>query len=311
MLYWAGRARQELGQMDDARRLLTEVAQRFKRLYHGIRARQVVARLPRGAGPATEPVLRAKVAPANDLGEPCRSRVRQLLLIERLDEAYAELNAAPATALGRATLAWIEWRRARLRPAITAMKRAYPEWVSEAGDQLPEDVWRILFPIQFEEMLQAKAQEEGLEPALVAALICQESTFDAGAVSVAGARGLMQVMPRTGRTLARALRVRYSARALHDPAVSLTFGTHYLRQLYDRFGGRAERVLAAYNAGPERVEAWTAGRPDMPAEEFVESIPFTETRRYVMIVLANREEYRRLYNFAPARKAALYFGRGQ
>jgi soluble lytic murein transglycosylase len=185
------------------------------------------------------------------------------------------------------------------------MKRAYPEWISETGDALPDEVWRVLFPIQFSETLQAKALREGLDPALVAALVCQESTFDAGAVSRAGARGLMQVLPRTGRTLARALRVRYSTKALHDPATSLTFGTRYLRQLMDRFDGRVERALAAYNAGPERVEAWTAARPDIPAEEFVESIPFTETRLYVMIVLANREEYRRIYEFAPAPKATL------
>jgi soluble lytic murein transglycosylase len=307
MLYWAGRARRELGQMDQARQLLSETAQRFKRTYHGARAEEALARLPRRASTAADPpALRATLAPASDLPEPWLSRVRQLLLIDRLDAAGAEIRAAPASTMGQATLAWIEARRGQLRPAITAMKRAYPAWVSEAGDALPDEVWRLLFPMQFSEALQAKALREGLDPALVAALICQESTFDAGAVSQAGARGLMQVMPTTGRTLARALRVRYSARALHDPDTSLTFGTRYLKQLLERFGGRIERVLAAYNAGPHRVEAWTAARPDIPAEEFVESIPFTETRQYVMIVLANREHYRRIYAFAPSPKV----GRG-
>ena len=83
--------------------------------------------------------------------------------------------------------------------------------------------------------------------------------------------------------------------SLHDPGTSLDFGTRYLRQMSDRFDGQVERVLAAYNAGPHRVDAWTTGRPGMPAEEFIESIPFSETRYYVMIVLANREQYRRLY----------------
>ena len=72
--------------------------------------------------------------------------------------------------------------------------------------------------------------------------------------------------------------------------------------MLDRFGGRVERALAAYNAGPHRVVTWTAGRPDVPAEEFIESIPFTETRSYVMSILAHREHYRRLYGL-PRRPA--------
>jgi soluble lytic murein transglycosylase len=129
----------------------------------------------------------------------------------------------------------------------------------------------------------------------MAALILQESTFDAQALSRAGARGLMQVIPATGRKLARDLGVRFRSAALHNPKTSMDFGARYLHQMMDRYDGQAERVLAAYNAGPHRVDAWTASRPDMPGEEFVESIPFTETRYYVMNVLAAREHYRRLY----------------
>jgi soluble lytic murein transglycosylase len=99
--------------------------------------------------------------------------------------------------------------------------------------------------------------------------------------------------------LARQLGLRYRSNDLLSPAVSLDFGTLYLRQMLERFGGRVERVLAAYNAGPQRVDAWIAGRPDMSEEEFVESIPFSETRHYVMTVLANREHYRRLYGLGP------------
>jgi soluble lytic murein transglycosylase len=188
------------------------------------------------------------------------------------------------------------------------MKRAYPEYVSEAGDRLPLEVWRILYPLQFGDLLQTKAAQARLDPALVAALVCQESTFDAGAVSRAGARGLMQVIPSTGRKLARDLGVAYQRASLHNPETSLGFGTTYLRQMMDRFGGQIERVLAAYNAGPHRVDAWTALRPDMPAEEFVETIPFTETRFYVMTILASREHYRRLYGLASVAPVAASAG---
>jgi soluble lytic murein transglycosylase len=227
-------------------------------------------------------------------------RLRQLLLIDRLDEALEELKLQPASSATQATIAWIHWRRGRLRPAITQMKRAYPEYVGEAGDRLPEDVLRIIYPIQFRNELEAKARAAGLDPAIVAALVCQESTFDPGAVSSAGARGLMQIIPVTGRNLARALGVRFQKQALHNPEVSLQFGTRYLREMTDTFGGHIERALAAYNAGPHRVTAWTATQPDIAAEDFVETIPFTETRGYVMIILANAERYRRLYTLTSA-----------
>jgi soluble lytic murein transglycosylase len=180
------------------------------------------------------------------------------------------------------------------------MKRAYPEWVGAAGDRLPREVWQILFPLRYETEMRQAAAQEGLDPALVAALILQESSYDAEALSRAGARGLMQVMPATGRKIARAKGQRFRRAALHDPETSLDFGTHYLRQMSERYSGAAEKVLAAYNAGPHRVDAWTLARGELSAEAFIETIPFSETRAYVMIVLANREQYRRIYGLARA-----------
>jgi soluble lytic murein transglycosylase len=207
-----------------------------------------------------------------------------------------------------ATAAWVDSRRGRLRPAITAMKRAHPEWIGEAGDRLPREIWKVLFPMRYDQELLAAAREDALDPALVAALILQESSYDAAALSRAGARGLMQVMPATGRRIARAKGVRFKRTALNDPETSLDFGTHYLRQMSERYGGAVERVLAAYNAGPHRVDAWTRERGDQTAEEFIETIPFTETRNYVMIVLANREQYRRLYGLTRTSPAPVVEG---
>jgi soluble lytic murein transglycosylase len=178
------------------------------------------------------------------------------------------------------------------------MKRAYPEWIGEAGDRLPREVWQVMFPIAYQQELLTAAREDGLDPALVAALILQESSYDADALSRAGARGLMQVMPATGRRIARAKGLRFKRAALNDPVTSIDFGTHYLRQMSERYAGAVEKVLAAYNAGPHRVDAWSLLRGEQTAEEFTETIPFTETRNYVMIVLANREQYRRLYGLA-------------
>jgi soluble lytic murein transglycosylase len=247
-------------------------------------------------------------SPEIALPEPRARRAHQLLLIDRLEEAATELRLLPETQKVLATIAWVDWRRGRFRPAITAMKRAYPGWVGEAGDRLPREVWQVMYPIRYDQALLSAAREDGLDPALVAALILQESSYDAAALSGAGARGLMQVMPMTGRRIARQKGVRFKRAALNDPETSLDFGTHYLKQMSERYGGAVEKVLAAYNAGPHRVDAWTLLRGEQTPEEFTETIPFTETRGYVMIVLANREQYRRLYGLTRGSPAPVVEG---
>ena len=295
-LYWAGRSRAALGESAPATALYQETVRRFKHTYHGLRAAEALALVRAGAS-STRP---AEAAAAPAALDPSLERVRQLLLIERLAEASDELGRLPASPQVQATRAWIDRRQGRLRPAITAMKRAFPQWKSQAGDELPEAVWKVIYPLEFADVLRERAQKEGLDPALVAAIVWQESTFDAGALSGAGARGLMQVIPPTGRQLARSLGVTYRSKDLYNPEVSLSFGTRYLREMLDEFGGRLERALAAYNAGPHRVAAWTASKPEMSAEEFIESIPFTETRGYVMNILTHVEHYRRIYGLAAA-----------
>jgi soluble lytic murein transglycosylase len=119
---------------------------------------------------------------------------------------------------------------------------------------------------------------------------------------VVGARGLMQIMPYTGRPLAHELGVRFTPKILNEPETSLTFGTRYFRQMMERFDSRPEAALAAYNAGPHRVDKWLAPNPQMRSDEFAESIPFSETRAYVMIILGARDQYRKLYGLEPAPK---------
>jgi soluble lytic murein transglycosylase len=294
-LYWAARARQRLGDEERSRELFEETVRRWKHTYHGLRAGDALGLLRSGAS-STHPSEEPGGDGATDVPEPHRTRVRQLLMVNRLDEAAAELELVSSSSQAQATAAWILWKQGKIRPAITAMRRAYPDWRSQAGDRLPFAVWRILYPLDYEEPLVARSGDQGLDSALVAAVIWQESAFDAQAQSAVGARGLMQIMPSTGRLLARQLGAgRVRPADLYDPARNLQFGTVYLDDMIDRFGGRVERALAAYNAGPTRVVRWTASRNDMPAEEFIENIPFAETRTYVMNILAHREHYRRLY----------------
>ncbi|HUE04697.1 MAG TPA: lytic transglycosylase domain-containing protein, partial [Bryobacteraceae bacterium] len=154
----------------------------------------------------------------------------------------------------------------------------------------------LLFPLPFEQDLVRSAKQQNLDPYMVAALIRQESEFDPQALSAKQAYGLTQVQPATGRALARRAGVKhFSNRALFQPAVNLKLGACYLRALLDEWGGKWEQTLASYNAGKSHVNDWLTWNQYQEPAEFVESIPFTETREYVQAVLRNAALYRQLY----------------
>ena len=303
-LYWAGRAWEKAGQKERAAALYSEAVRRYKHTYHGMRAADAAQRLP--APPSTPlPVDAAESAlplwpTESDLAAAVWTRVRELVLLNRHEQAIEELRLQPASPTAQATIAWLEAVRGRHRPAIVALKRACPWWLGASGDSLPTEAWHLLYPLDYAEAIEAASRARSLDPTLVAALICQESTFDTDAISSSSAHGLMQIIPATGRQIARERGLHFQPRTLHEPMLNIDFGTYYLAQLLARYDQKPERALAAYNAGPNRVDAWTANQPDISAEDFIESIPFSETRHYVATVLANQAHYRRLYTFATA-----------
>ena len=153
----------------------------------------------------------------------------------------------------------------------------------------------LRFPVVWEEEATAAAREHGIDPAWVLATIRMESAFRPRARSPAGALGLMQIMPATGRRIARAEGVRYSgARTLLDPEKNIRLGAAYLRQLLDRLHGHPALVSAGYNAGPNRARRWLARGEGMEPDLWVELVPYRETRQYVKRVLEYRIVYRRL-----------------
>jgi soluble lytic murein transglycosylase len=158
----------------------------------------------------------------------------------------------------------------------------------------PEN-YRLYFPVLERETLISSSKENGLDPVIVAALIRQESNFNPLATSPAGARGLMQLMPAVGKTLADTKGIGpWDPDLLYEPAINIKLGTAHLRGLVRKYP-EVVKVLAAYNAGESRVEKWSnkAGAGD--PEVFTERIPFVETRDYVRIILRNRAYYQALY----------------
>ncbi|MGH7466539.1 MAG: transglycosylase SLT domain-containing protein [Longimicrobiales bacterium] len=155
---------------------------------------------------------------------------------------------------------------------------------------------RIVYPLPYRDLIEKHARSRGINPFFMAALIRQESMFNPAATSSVGARGLMQVMPSTGRSLARSLGIRrFNATMLFTPETNLRIGSRFLADQIKSWGGRTDFVLAAYNAGPSRVQRWRQFPEARDADLFLERIPFEETRDYVRIVQLNARIYQTLY----------------
>jgi soluble lytic murein transglycosylase len=183
--------------------------------------------------------------------------------------------------------------------AMRALKRALPTAASASIKSIPLAYWRILFPEPYWATIQAESARNNLDPYMVASLIRQESEFNPSAVSPANAYGLMQLLPSVGKQLAREEGIsHFQTFELLDPETNIRLGTRYLRKTLNKFGGVPEYGLAAYNAGDERVVDWQSGGPYQGIDEFVESIPFTETREYVEGILRNEETYRAIDEYA-------------
>lgn len=177
--------------------------------------------------------------------------------------------------------------------AMRSLKRALPYAMSAPMASIPLAYWRILFPEPWWDTIKEESAKNGLDPYLVASLMRQESEFNPSVVSYANAWGLMQLLPRVGRSLARQEGISgFSTHQLLNPEMNIRLGTLYLKQMLDHYGGVQEYALAAYNAGDSRVVDWQSGGPYRGLDEFVESIPFTQTREYVEAIVRNEEIYR-------------------
>ena len=308
-LYWRARLAEEDNQPAMARAFYEKLSERYLNYYYAELGRERLKRLPAAPTPAEHYALLDRV-PALDssgkvtLADPPTDdlHLQKAELLGNgglVDFAVRELQAAASADGGN----WVASETAQLYletghydRAIEVMKHSAPNYFALDIPDLPRSYWEALFPKPYWTDLKRFAAANGLDPYLVASLIRQESEFNPNAVSHANAVGLMQLLPKTGKGVARQVKLkRYSASQLYTPAVNLQLGTRYFRGMVDKFGGSFEYALAAYNAGSDRVEEWLGQGKYRDPQEFVESIPFTETREYVQAILRNANVYKQLY----------------
>lgn len=179
---------------------------------------------------------------------------------------------------------------------VRYVKAIAKDYIRTPLEAAPERFWRCAFPLPYRSYIETQSRLHSLDPFLVAALIRQESEFDPKVVSHANAYGLTQVLPSTGRELSRRAGIpRFKPTMLFEPDTNIRLGTMYLKGLLRQSGGNEPATLAAYNAGKRRVDQWSTWYDYREPAEFIETIPISETRNYVQIVLRNADVYRRLY----------------
>jgi soluble lytic murein transglycosylase len=310
-LYFLGRHYEETGDRSAARACFARIAAVFENHYYALVARdrlkdpeiasapppaataeisQFLDSLKLSAPPPVPPDATAATAARIE-----RSRILRSAGLDELADSELRWGARHDC---QPSLVALEMAAAASEPhqAMHIMKVLYPEYLNQPLPSAPRQFWELLFPLPYKSDLVSSAQDRNLDPYLMAGLIRQESEFDPHAVSRAKAYGLTQVRPATGRQYARQLGMRtFTVRTLYQPSANLKLGTTIFRSMLDQQNGSVERTLAAYNAGPLRAVEWAGWGNFREPAEFIESIPFTETRDYVQAVLRNAEMYRRLY----------------
>ena len=307
-LYFLGRSAERENDFAAARTCYQRLPRAFENHYYAMLARERL-RSPEiaGAVPSAETArFLAAVTFREAKPVPAQSAATTTVRIERSrllrtaglgDLADSELRFGARTD-GQPPLLGIEMAGAAAAPhqAMRIMKSLAPEYLNLPLDQAPRRFWELLFPLPYRADLIGAASERNLDPYLLAGLIRQESEFDPQARSRANAFGLTQVRPATGRLFALQAGVaRFNSRLLFQPTANLKIGASIFASMLEKNGGKLEQTLAAYNAGPNREAEWIAWNTYREPAEFVESIPFTETRDYVQAVLRNADLYRRLY----------------
>ena len=315
--YWAARDSEKAGKIAEACALYDGVLYRYGANWYGYLALQRLTTL-RGQGkcqtapkfPADSFVPKAianlkLVTVAAETSTPKEfertEKAEELDIIGLFDWAIDELKEAQKTADKSPKVNFALAQHYRYKQdnvnALLALAKSYPDYSQMFPEEMGQAEWDIFYPLTNWNDIKYWSKQRNLDPFQVAGFIRQETIFDPTAKSGANAYGLMQLLIPTARTIAKKYNSSTTAingETLFQPALNIELGTAYIRDQYDKYF-RTEFVAVAYNAGPGRVGQWQKTLPS-EMDEFVEAIPFRETKGYVQGIIRNSAQYRRLYD---------------
>ena len=295
--YWYARCLDRQGQKEEARALYQKLADAP---YEDLYAQHAVTRGAKRKKTTGNPLKRAG-ADWRELAEKempeSLELAYELTALSQMKEAFNEVRRnvrRENSRFANALMADIYHASGNELLMYGALRKAWPQLATVEQDTVPLYFFRMYYPVKYSDEIEKHSKKRGLDPNLVRGLILQESYYNPKARSRVGATGLMQLMPPTAKEHARKLRIAFAASRLENPDVNVQLGTFHLRMLIDMFRGNTYLAVASYNAGQGNVLKWRKAAPGKPTDEFLESIPFQETRNYVKRVTMLRSTYARI-----------------
>ena len=311
-LYWSAKSAEKLGKKDVAHALYIKVAQLYPYTFHGIRSKNRLSSLGLNTlsenQNSTSLIKEASLQIDRALNKHEKFhhiRANELTRLGLTQEARNEIGELQKTT--KKNLAGVLWlsrlyQQAQGYAESLRLLHLYKDFTTKPYEKdLSAKFWKHFFPLAYEKTVLVYTKQRKVDPFFVNGIIRQESLFNARALSPAGARGLMQIMPATGKKLYSKTKLKkpFETDALFDPDMNIRLGVKYVSQLNKRFGNNGMYILISYNAGPHILKKWLKRFGHLNDQDvFIESIPYPETRRYVKHVLRNLGIYKSLYSLS-------------
>jgi tRNA dimethylallyltransferase len=311
-LFWKAKAAEKLGRAAEAQTLFKDLALRFSYTYYGLQAIYHLNEAPLNPLKNSPPFQKASYKKEFSFNQPGRRLTgrenfhfkRASELIELGDFPQARIELLRTGRSIRKNLSGVMWlshwyNRAQAYADSLQVLQLFKNFKTKHGEKdLPRQFWINFYPSAYSEYVTFETGKYNLDPWLVKGLIRQESMYETRSLSPAGARGLMQIMPKTGKRLYARTNPNqtFDKEILYEPDINIRLGVRYLNDLNRKLKGNGVHILITYNAGPKVLRAWLLRFSDIKdMDVFVESIPYPETRGYVKRVFRNHGIYKNLY----------------
>jgi soluble lytic murein transglycosylase-like protein len=294
-MYWFARSGERLGRKDESAAIYHELASApYDDIYAIESEKRGAKRQPTTINPLTSNRMDWRDIAEQNMPKELRLGYELTALSDfadaklEIDKNRNRKNQQYADAL----MADLYHASGNMLDTLKTLRLAFPALATVEQDSVPPYFLKMYYPLKYEDWIRKYSDANGVDRFTVMGLIHQESYFNAKAKSAVGATGLMQLMPATGRELAGRFHINPR---LDSPETNIRLGTAHFKMLVNLFNGSNELAIASYNAGQGRVLQWRRGAPGKPMDEFIEAIPFRETRTYVKHVVMLASTYKRMY----------------
>jgi soluble lytic murein transglycosylase len=294
-MYWFARSGERLGRKDESAAIYHELASApYDDIYAIESEKRGAKRQPTNVNPLTSNRMDWREIAEQNMPKELRLGY-ELTALSDFDDAKSEIDKnrnRKNQQFADALMADLYHASGNMLDTLKTLRSAFPALATVEQDSVPTYFLKMYYPLKYDDWIRKYSNANGVDRYTVIGLIHQESYFNARAKSAVGATGLMQLMPATGRELAGRFHI---TPHLDNPETNIRLGTAHFKMLVNLFNGNNELAIASYNAGQGRVMQWRRAAPGKPMDEFIEAIPFRETRTYVKHVVMLASTYKRMY----------------